>query len=110
MFEFGEQYRDFIYIADVLRANLAAVEADAGGVYNVCTGKNATFNDMIDCLNGALGTKLQAEYFKNPYGFYQNETLGDPKLAKKRMGFSAAYDLEKGIRDYFKGQKVAAGV
>lgn len=110
IFEFGEQYRDFIYVADVVKANLAAAEVETGGVFNVCTGKKSTFNEMIAALNETLGLKLEPDYFKNPYSFYQNETLGDPKLAKARMNFSAEFDLRSGIRDYFKGEKVAAGV
>ena len=53
------------------------------GAYNVCTGQKTTFNEIIRFLNPALGTKLEPDYFKNPYSFYQNETLGDPALAQQ---------------------------
>ena len=110
IFEFGEQYRDFIYIKDVVRANILAAEGKATGVFNVCTGRKATFNEMIERLNETLGLRLKPEYFKNPYGFYQNETLGDPAAAAAGLKFKAEFDLEKGIRDYFKGRKVPVGV
>ncbi|MDE2238035.1 MAG: NAD-dependent epimerase/dehydratase family protein, partial [Elusimicrobia bacterium] len=100
IFEFGEQFRDFIYVADVVRANIAAARKGAAGVYNVCTGKKTTFNQIIAELNAALQTDLQPEYFKNPYSFYQNETLGDPGAERRRLGFSAGYDVAAAVREY----------
>lgn len=103
IFEHGEQYRDHIYVKDVVRANILASGKKGRGVYNVCTGKKTTFNEIIKFLNASLGTALAPDYFKNPYSFYQNETLGDPGAAVRDFGFSAEYSVEKGIRDYFAG-------
>ncbi|MBI4376596.1 MAG: NAD-dependent epimerase/dehydratase family protein [Elusimicrobia bacterium] len=109
IFEFGEQYRDFIYVRDVVRANiLAAEKTKARGVYNICTGKKTTFNEIIGFLNHTLGTKLEPDYFKNPYSFYQNETLGDPGAAVRGFGFSAEYSVERAIGEYF-GSRAAGG-
>ena len=58
---------------------------------------------MIAALNVALDTKLSPEYFKNPYSFYQNETLGDPAAAAAKLGFTARFGIESGIRDYLAG-------
>jgi ADP-L-glycero-D-manno-heptose 6-epimerase len=110
IFEFGEQYRDHIYVKDVVAANLAAVKFKGSGVFNVCTGKKTTFNDIIDCLNATLGTRLKPDYFKNPYSFYQSETLGDPGQAARLLKFRARYSVAEGIEDYFNGRKAAAGV
>ncbi|MBI3297555.1 MAG: ADP-glyceromanno-heptose 6-epimerase [Elusimicrobia bacterium] len=108
VFEHGEQYRDHIYVKDVVAANLKAAEAKASGVYNVCTGKTTTFNRIIEVLNSVLGTRLEPEYFKNPYPFYQNETQGDPAAAREGLGFSAAWAPEDGIRDYLGAAPVKA--
>jgi ADP-L-glycero-D-manno-heptose 6-epimerase len=101
IFEFGDQFRDFIYVKDVVRANMLAAQKGAKGVFNVCTGKKTTFNDIIRELNAVLGLSLQPDYFKNPYSFYQNETLGDPGAAVRAFGFSAKYTTAAGIQDYF---------
>ena len=100
VFKHGEQFRDQIYVKDVVEANLRAFEAGTGGVFNVCTGKPATFNKIIAALRDVLGTALETEYFDNPYGFYQNETLGDPAAAAAALGFTARWSIEDGIRDY----------
>ncbi len=110
IFEFGQQYRDFIYVKDVVDANLKAFEKAAPGVYNVCTGRKTDFNGIVAALNATLGTSLQPEYFKNPYSFYQNETLGDPAKAQKAFGFRAQWTVERAIPDYIGGRKVAVGV
>lgn len=109
VFEFGEQYRDFIYVKDVVAANLAAAERKGSGVFNVCTGKKTTFNQVMEALNDTLGTKLKPEYFKNPYSFYQNETLGDPRNAAVALKFRSKFSVAEGIRDYFKGREVPVG-
>ena len=101
IFESGEQYRDHIYVKDVVAANLAAAESEASGVFNVCTGKKTDFNEIIAALNDTLGLRLKTEYFKNPYSFYQNETLGDPGEALRALKFRAKYSVPEGIRDYF---------
>jgi ADP-L-glycero-D-manno-heptose 6-epimerase len=109
VFEFGEQYRDFIYVKDVVEANLKAFAKAAPGVYNCCTGRKTDFNGVIAALNESLGTSLSPEYFKNPYSFYQNETLGDPGKALKAFGFSAQWTAERAIRDYIGAAKAAVG-
>ena len=110
IFEFGQQYRDFIYVKDVVDANLKAFEKAAPGVYNVCTGRKTDFNGIVAALNATLGTSLQPEYFKNPYSFYQNETLGDPAKAQKAFGFRAAWTTERAIQDYLGASRAPVGV
>lgn len=108
IFEMGEQYRDFIYVKDVVDANIRAFEKAAPGVYNSCTGRKTDFNGIVAALNAAFGTSLPPEYIKNPYSFYQNETLGDPAKAQKAFGFRAQWTVERAISDYFGRDK--AGV
>ncbi len=110
IFEMGEQYRDFIYIKDVVDANLRAFEKGAPGVYNACTGRKTDFNGVIAALNATLGTSLQPEYFKNPYSFYQNETLGDPAKAQKAFGFRSQWTTERAIKDYLGAVNIAVGI
>ncbi|WP_457595322.1 ADP-glyceromanno-heptose 6-epimerase, partial [Hydrogenimonas sp.] len=50
--------RDFIYIDDVIQANIKACEPKRSGVYNVGTGKARSFQDIVDILQKELGTDL----------------------------------------------------
>jgi ADP-L-glycero-D-manno-heptose 6-epimerase len=102
IFKYGEQERDFIYVRDVVLANINAFESQNSGVVNVGTGKKVSFNQVIAVLNQVLRTKLETDYFDNPYGFYQNCTQADTALSEKLIGFKARFSVEEGIKDYIR--------
>ncbi|MDX8403036.1 MAG: ADP-glyceromanno-heptose 6-epimerase [Mariprofundaceae bacterium] len=100
LFKHGEQMRDFVYIRDVIAANLAALESPRSGVCNVGSGKARTFNDIVENLGAQLGTKFDVEYIDNPFTFYQMHTEADLTESKAIMGWEPVWSLEKGIEDY----------
>jgi ADP-L-glycero-D-manno-heptose 6-epimerase len=100
VFKWGEQYRDFIYVKDVVQANWKAFEHPGSGVFNVGTGVKTSFNDIIAALNKALGTSKPTEYFDNPYSFYQEATQADMTRSHKDLGFKASFTPAEGIADY----------
>ncbi|MSP18776.1 MAG: NAD-dependent epimerase/dehydratase family protein [Bdellovibrionales bacterium] len=101
IFNWGEQIRDFIYVKDIVTANLKAVDAPSG-VYNVATGVGTSFNQLVKTLNEVMNTKLDPEYFEMPYDAktYQANTQGDPTLAEQKMGFKSEWKLKEAIEDY----------
>ncbi len=101
LFKHGEQMRDFVYIRDVVAANLAALEAPRSGVCNVGSGRARCFNDIIAELSRAFGRELTVEYFDNPYPFYQMHTEADLSDTRELLGWEPAWPLERGIADYF---------
>ncbi len=101
IFKYGEQERDFVYVKDVIEANIMAMEAKENCIVNIGTGQMTNFNGIIEILNEVLGTHLKPEYFDNPYDFYQNQTQADTALAVHLLGFKAKFSIEEGIRDYF---------
>ena len=102
LFKDGEQRRDYIYVKDVVRANILAALATESCVVNCGSGKATTFNRLLDILNEVLGLKREAEYIDNPYeGNYQKHTECDMSLAERKIGFIPKYRIEEGIRDYF---------
>ena len=101
IFKQGEQKRDYIYVKDVVRANLLSLEAAWSGIVNCGFGKSVSFNELVEILNEALGTDQQPEYIGNPYaGRYQNHTECDMSLAKEKLGFVPVFDVKQGIGDY----------
>lgn len=107
LFKWGEQKRDFVYIEDVLQANIKALERyDITGIFNVGYGKARTFNDIVSILNKLMGTNYEIDYFDCPYEFYQNYTEADITKIKKSLGYEPQYDLEDGIKDYLKNLKL----
>jgi ADP-L-glycero-D-manno-heptose 6-epimerase len=102
LFKFGQQRRDFVYIRDVVEANIAALEAPRSGICNIGTGTSRSFNDIIDILGQILGKRLEVEYIDNPYAFYQNHTEADLSEARSILDWKPAWNLEKGMDDYIR--------
>lgn len=93
-------FRDFIYIEDVIQANIKACEAKQNGTYNVGTGIARSFQEIVDILQNELGTSLKTEYFSNPYNGYQMHTQAEISNTIKNLDFKSEYTLEDGIKAY----------
>jgi len=103
LFKYGEQRRDYIYVNDVVRANMLAAEAETSCIVNCGSGTAVTFNRVVEVLNEVLGRTRRPEYFDNPYaGNYQDHTQCDMTLAEELIGFVPRHSIEEGIRDYFR--------
>jgi ADP-L-glycero-D-manno-heptose 6-epimerase len=106
IFRAGQQKRDFVYIDDVVEANLKAAQAKESGAYNAGAGRSWSFNELVAELNRALGTSLEPDYFDNPYGFTQDWTETDQTLARQKLGYEPRYDLRGGIEAYRQSGKL----
>ncbi|MDF1884214.1 ADP-glyceromanno-heptose 6-epimerase [Sulfurimonas sp. SAG-AH-194-C21] len=93
--------RDFIYIGDIIQANVKAMQPKQSGIYNVGTGKARSFQDIVDILQAEIGTSLTCEYIPNPFiGSYQFHTEADITTTKEALGYEPAYEMEDGIKAY----------
>lgn len=95
----GEQSRDFIYVGDVVRANLAAAAsaAAAGEALNVASGTGTTVNGLLDAVNEALGTKVEAVRTAPRPGDILHSTA-DITKAGRLMGFAPSLSFTDGLR------------
>ncbi|MGD9824622.1 NAD-dependent epimerase/dehydratase family protein [Desulfobacter sp.] len=102
LFKFGDQKRDYIYVKDVVKANILASKAKESCIVNCGSGKAISFNQIVEQLNFVLGLDRKPEYIENPFeGAYQNYTECDMSLAKEKIGFVPDYSFEKGLMDYY---------
>jgi len=93
--------RDFIYIEDIIQANIKAMQAKKSGIYNVGTGKARSFQDIVDILQKELETSLKCEYMPNPFiGSYQFHTEANIETTKELLGYKPAFEMEEGIKAY----------
>jgi ADP-L-glycero-D-manno-heptose 6-epimerase len=93
--------RDFIYIEDIIQANILAMNPRESGVFNVGTGKARSFQSMVDILQHELGTAYTCEYIPNPYiGRYQFHTEADIQSTRDALGYAPRFEFEDGIRAY----------
>jgi len=98
-------YRDFVFIEDVIQANLKGAVAGKlsgiSGTFNVGTGKARTFYEVTKILMEKLGIEREIEWIPNPYRHqYQFFTEGDISNTRRDLGYSPAYSLEEGIGAY----------
>lgn len=104
----GEQARDHVYVKDVAGATIAAAADRASpGIYNVGTGSTFTFNQIVAALNEALGTRLDPDYFDNPYRFYQDYTCADLSQTHQGLHWRPQYPTHEAIIEYVRWLKSA---
>jgi len=93
--------RDFIYIEDIIQANVKAMHPNESGIYNVGTGKARSFQDIVDILQKELGTDFTCEYIPNPFiGSYQFHTEADIETSRTGLGYEPAFEMEDAIKAY----------
>ena len=93
----GTQTRDFVYVGDVVAANLAAADSDATGSYNVGRGVETSVLDLVAALRGLDGGELAVEHAPPRPGEVQRNAI-DPARAREALGWQAQVDLDEGLR------------
>jgi UDP-glucose 4-epimerase len=101
----GTQTRDYIYVEDVVKANVLALEGKEG-TYNIGTGKETSVNELIEIFSKVLGHEIKPEYAPPRKGEVHRISL-DGEKAKRELGFVPKYSLEEGIKktiEWYKGK------
>jgi nucleoside-diphosphate-sugar epimerase len=94
----GRQTRDFTFVADVVRANLAALEMGRPGeTYNVGGGHRRTLADVIGVMEGISGVAARVHWADRQKGDVP-DTWADIAKARKDLDYSPRTELEDGLR------------
>jgi UDP-glucose 4-epimerase len=94
----GEQTRDYVYVGDVARANVLALESDPpSGVYNIGTGTETSVNQLYELLRDIACTDLLPRYGPAKPG-EQLRTCIDPSRAARVLGWYPQVRLVAGLR------------
>jgi UDP-glucose 4-epimerase len=94
----GTQTRDYVYVDDVVAANLAAIEhPEAIGPYNIGTGREVSVLDIVDALHRIGGDgSFEPEFAPPRKGEVQHIAL-DATLAREELGWQATVGLDEGL-------------
>ncbi len=93
----GKQSRDFIFVRDVVRANLLAAESEAAGeAFNICTGHETTLLDLLEELS-ELSPRQPTVRFEAPRLGDIYRSQGNPQAAATALGFRAGISLADGL-------------
>jgi len=92
----GEHTRDFIYVRDVARTNVAALELTYHGAVNVATGKKTSLLDLIDVLSEVAGNKADFTHGEPREGDIVH-SLADPSRMNNELKVVAETELKDGL-------------
>ena len=100
----GKQTRDFIYVDDVVEANILGTQHQVIGIYNVSTGISSSVNLLVDEFRNISGKDIEVVYDKPRLGDIRDSVLATDK-SEKGLLFTAKYNLHDGLiktYEYFK--------
>ena len=100
----GTQTRDYVFVADVARANVLAAEKRFDGPLNVGTGIETDVNQIYAHLARAAGVSRPAEHAPGRMG-EQKRSCVDPAAAAKAIGWKPEVGIEDGLArtlDFFR--------
>jgi UDP-glucose 4-epimerase len=104
----GNQYRDFVFVEDVVRSNLLAGKSDwaVGRIFNIGTGKFIRVNQLWEIISQQSAINIRPDYQPPRIGDIV-ESVAGIEHARQRLGFEADYPFEEGIRitlDWYRSQ------
>ena len=92
----GRQTRDYVFVGDVVDANLRGAGSDATGAFNVGRGVQTSVLDIVDVLAGQSDNGFEADHAPARSGEVQHIAL-DPSRTKAELGWEAQVDLDQGL-------------
>jgi len=96
----GEQSRDFTYVANVVEANLRAVDAPdeaLGEVFNIACGERTTVNTLVREISELMGTSIRPFYTDTRPGDILH-SFADIDKARRILGFEPLVGFKQGLR------------
>jgi UDP-glucose 4-epimerase len=104
----GAQTMDFVYIGDIVRANMLAAESDVtDAVFNVASGTETSLLQLAEMLLRVMGSDLAVEHGPARAVNGVTRRLAGTELAREQLGFEAEVDLEEGLTRLVSGGRAA---
>ena len=97
IFGSGEQTRDYVFVDDVVDANLRAAESEATGPINIGLGQEKSVLDIAAVLSALVENGFKPEHAPERPGEVQHIAL-DPSRAREALGWEAKVELDEGLK------------
>ena len=106
----GGQSRDFVYVDNVVEANMRACATPgiAGRVYNIGCGRSASLLELVAALNRVLGTAIEPEFAPARPGDV-HISLADITRAQRELGYEPVVHFEQGLEQTLAWMRAAGG-
>jgi len=92
----GEQTRDFIYVRDIVSANIAALSNGNGEFVNISCNTRNSVNELHKIINNILSSNIKPIYEDEREGDIKHSVMDNSK-AKKILNWQPKYDLKTGL-------------
>jgi UDP-glucose 4-epimerase len=98
----GNQYRDFIFVKDVVNANLLAANGSKamGEIFNIGTSRYVRINELWEMICQLTENKIEPKH-EPPRPGDVRESVANIDHAKKDLGFEPEYSFERGLKETF---------
>lgn len=94
----GEQTRDYVYVSDIVNANLLALKSDKVGIYNIGTEVETSVNKLAEVVRASLNSDIEFE--KGPARKVdQRRSALKASRANQDLGWQPQVNLEEGIKN-----------
>jgi UDP-glucose 4-epimerase len=103
----GKQTRDFVYVKDVVQANLLAMQSSRTGIFNVGSGERLDLNTLARTLADLTGIRIPPVYEKPRSGDIR-DSVSDITAIKNTLGYRTGHSLDEGLKEtilYLRNQK-----
>ena len=94
----GMQSRDFVYVKDVVQANLLAMESSATGTFNIGSGERINLTTLAGTVAEIMNVKIPPVYEKPRSGDIR-DSVSAITAAKKAFGYQPRYSLDEGLAE-----------
>ena len=94
----GKQTRDFVYVQDVVQANLLAMQGSTTGTFNIGSGERIDLNTLARTLADLMEADIPPVYEKTRSGDIR-DSVSDITAAKKSLGYQTEYSLDRGLAE-----------
>ena len=97
----GLQTRDYVYVGDVVRANLSALAYDGSGTFNIGTAVETSVNDLFDILRDRIAPDMERRHEAGRPGEQRRSVLAFD-LARRELGWVPGTDIAHGLEETVK--------
>ena len=92
----GEQSRDFVFVSDVVSANISAMESGVQGVFNIGCGEQTSLNELADLVKNIAGNDVPILY-EPPRDGDIKKSFADISRAREMLGYEPEYTVREGL-------------
>jgi UDP-glucose 4-epimerase len=96
----GQQTRDYIFIRDIVHANLLALNLNSSDIFNVGTGQETTVNELTELILEVSESNIAIQTSKKN-NFEQRRSSLDNKKLKEALNWSPQFSLKEGLSETF---------